>query len=102
MAFGMVGVLHLIGGQVRLTPSVALTMSLFPGVSTHCFRLLRVLSVCHVCQVQNCRDLGATVHLQGAHIGEARDIANAIAFFIAHECHQSHPNNIGKGSQGEH
>ena len=54
-------------------------MSLIRGFCTHSFRLLRVLSVCFVCQVQNCRDLGATVHLQGAHIGEARDIANAIA-----------------------
>jgi hypothetical protein len=35
--------------------------------------------LCTSCQVQNCRDLGATVHLQGAHIGEARDIANGIA-----------------------
>jgi hypothetical protein len=75
----MVGVLYLIGGQVRLTPGILLpTMRLIRDVCTHCFLLSRVLSAL-CCQVQNCRDLGATVHLQGAHIGEARDIANAIA-----------------------
>jgi hypothetical protein len=71
VGLGMAGVFCRICGQVRLTPGILPTMN--------CFLLLpRVLSAL-CCQVQNCRDLGATVHLQGAHIGEARDIANAIA-----------------------
>ncbi len=36
-------------------------------------------TIAPITKVQNCRELGATVHLQGRHIEEARGIANGIA-----------------------
>ena len=36
-------------------------------------------TIAPITKVQNCRELGATVHLQGDHIGQAREIANGIA-----------------------